>query len=70
MARSNTGTRRPGPWLTRARQQWEKCVWLNPVPERYWSYSASVGMVRELMDERMFPLTIDGLDKAMRALTR
>ena len=57
-------------WLTRARQQWEKCVWLNPVAERYWSYSASVGMIRELLDERMFPLTIDGLDRAMRALTR
>ena len=57
-------------WLRRARQQWEKSAWLNPVAERYWSYSASVGMVRELMDEQMFPLTLDGLDRAMRSLAR
>ena len=57
-------------WLKRATQQWDKVAWLNPVAERYWSYSASVSMVRELMEERMFPLTIDGLDKAMRALTK
>ncbi|QQQ18250.1 VWA domain-containing protein [Brevundimonas vitis] len=57
-------------WLRRARQQWDKSAWLNPVAERYWSYSASVGMVRELMDEQMFPLTLDGLDRAMRSLAR
>ncbi len=57
-------------WMKRARQQWDKSVWLNPVQERYWSYTASVGLLRELMDDRMFPLTLEGLDKAMRALTR
>ena len=57
-------------WLKRARQQWDKSVWLNPVTERYWSYTQSVGLIREVMDQRMFPLTLDGLDKAMRALTR
>ena len=57
-------------WLKRARQQWDKSAWLNPSPEKYWSYSASVGLIREVMDDRMYPLTIDGLDKAMRALTR
>ena len=57
-------------WLKRAREQWDKSVWLNPVQERYWSYTASVGLLRELMEDRMFPLTLEGLDKAMRALTR
>lgn len=57
-------------WMKRARQQWDKSVWLNPVQERYWSYTASVGLLREVMEERMFPLTLEGLDKAMRALTR
>ena len=57
-------------WMRRAREQWAKSVWLNPVAERYWGYTPSTGMLRELMDERMFPLTLDGLDKAMRALTR
>ena len=57
-------------WLKRARQQWDKSVWLNPVTERYWSYTQSVGLIREVMDQRMYSLTLDGLDKAMRALTR
>jgi uncharacterized protein with von Willebrand factor type A (vWA) domain len=57
-------------WMRRATQQWDKVAWLNPSPERYWSYSASVGMVRELVDERMYPLTLEGLEKAMRALAK
>jgi uncharacterized protein with von Willebrand factor type A (vWA) domain len=57
-------------WMKRATQQWDKIAWLNPSPERYWSYSASVGMVRELVDERMYPLTLEGLEKAMRALAK
>ena len=57
-------------WMRRARLQWGKSVWLNPVAERYWSYTASVKLLQEVMDERMYPLTLDGLDRAMRALTR
>ncbi len=57
-------------WLNRAVKQWEKCVWLNPVPERHWRFTASVGLVREVMQERMFPLTLAGLDSAMRALVK
>ena len=57
-------------WMRRAREQWAKSVWLNPVAERYWGYTPSTSMLRELMDQRMFPLTLDGLDQAMRALTR
>ncbi|MBU1384167.1 MAG: VWA domain-containing protein [Alphaproteobacteria bacterium] len=57
-------------WMKRAMLQWDKTAWLNPSPERYWSYSASVGMIRELVDERMYPLTLEGLEKAMRALAK
>ena len=57
-------------WLKRATQQWDKVAWLNPSPERYWNYSASVGLIREVIDERMYPLTLDGLEKAMRALAK
>ncbi|WP_420471411.1 vWA domain-containing protein [Brevundimonas sp. FT23042] len=57
-------------WLKRATQQWDKVAWLNPSPERYWGYSASVGLVREVIDERMYPLTLEGLEKAMRALAK
>ena len=57
-------------WVKRATQQWDKVAWLNPSPERYWRYSASVGLIRELVDERMYPLTLEGLEKAMRALAK
>jgi uncharacterized protein len=45
-------------------------VWLNPVPEKYWAGTASIGMIRRITEERMFPLTLDGLDRAMRRLKR
>jgi uncharacterized protein with von Willebrand factor type A (vWA) domain len=40
------------------------------VPERFWGHTHSIGIVRELMRERMYPLTIEGLERAMRAMTR
>jgi uncharacterized protein with von Willebrand factor type A (vWA) domain len=57
-------------WLTRLLVTYPKAVWLNPVPERYWSGTGSIGMVRQLMEDRMYGLTLEGLDKAMRRLTR
>jgi len=57
-------------WLRRLLATYPKAVWLNPVPERYWAGMQSIGMIRELMEGRMFPLTLDGLDRAMRRLTR
>jgi uncharacterized protein with von Willebrand factor type A (vWA) domain len=45
-------------------------AWLNPVPEQQWKYSQSTQMIRELMNDRMYPLTLTGLDNAMRALSR
>ena len=49
---------------------WSCAVWLNPLPEAHWHYTPSIRRLRELFGERMFPLTLDGLDRAMRALTR
>ena len=57
-------------WLKRAVEHWDKSVWLNPVAERYWEYTASVKLVGEVMEQRMYPLTLDGLDRAMRTLSR
>jgi uncharacterized protein len=57
-------------WLRRLVGAYSKAVWLNPVPERYWDGTMSVCMIRRIMDDRMFPLTLDGLDRAMRRLTR
>ncbi|HVH73413.1 MAG TPA: VWA domain-containing protein [Stellaceae bacterium] len=57
-------------WLRRVLDAYPRAVWLNPVPEKYWSATASIGMIRRLFDDRMFPLTLDGIDRAMRRLTR
>jgi uncharacterized protein with von Willebrand factor type A (vWA) domain len=45
-------------------------AWLNPTPEAYWGHSASTAILKRLMNERMYPLTLDGLDDAMRDLGR
>jgi uncharacterized protein with von Willebrand factor type A (vWA) domain len=57
-------------WLRRLLDSYPKAVWLNPVPEKYWGGTTSIGMIRRLMEERMFPLTLDGIDRGMRELTR
>lgn len=57
-------------WLKRVRDTYPATIWLNPTPERQWDYSQSTKMIRELMQCAMFPLTLGGLDDAMRELTR
>ncbi|GLK45215.1 MULTISPECIES: vWA domain-containing protein [Novosphingobium] len=57
-------------WLNRVVQTYPATVWLNPSPERQWGYSGSTRMIREIMGGAMYPLTLDGLDSAMRELTR
>ena len=57
-------------WLKRMLDVYHHAVWLNPTAEERWGFYESIGMVRQLMAERMFPLTLDGLDRAMRALAR
>ena len=49
---------------------YEHAVWLNPVPESHWSWTPSIKLVDDIMEKRMFPLTIDGLDRAMKELMR
>ena len=57
-------------WMQRLTTTYPAAAWLNPVPEQHWGYSQSIALLRELMNDRMFPLTLGGLDDAMRALTR
>ncbi len=57
-------------WLARVLERFEKAAWLNPVPEGHWGHTWSIRAVRELMGGRMYPLTLDGLEGAMRALAR
>ena len=55
-------------WIKRLLHTYPKAVWLNPEPRERWDYTPSTKMVRELMDDRMYPLTIAGLDEAIREL--
>ncbi|WP_335947038.1 VWA domain-containing protein [Salipiger bermudensis] len=57
-------------WLERARAQWPDHLWINPVPERHWPYTQSIGMIREIFDDRMVPMTLDGIERGMKALSR
>jgi uncharacterized protein with von Willebrand factor type A (vWA) domain len=57
-------------WLARFTNAFPKFVWLNPEPEAIWQYRQSVGIIRQLMNNRMFPLTMDGLERAMRTLSK
>ena len=57
-------------WIERLLNAWSRAVWLNPLPEEHWSYTPSIRLLQQLMGQRMFPLTIDGLERAMRSLSR
>tara|TARA_B100000900_G_scaffold155576_3_gene132211 strand:+ start:11540 stop:12715 length:1176 start_codon:yes stop_codon:yes gene_type:complete len=57
-------------WLERLRSTYEKCVWLNPVPEDEWQYTQSISITHQLMEEKMYPLTLGGLEDAMGALAK
>ncbi len=57
-------------WMTRMLDHFKHSVWLNPVPERHWRYTPSLEMLEQIMGSRMFPLTLDGLDRGMRELNR
>jgi uncharacterized protein len=57
-------------WMERVARTYPACIWLNPVPEREWGYTASIGLMRQLVSCRMYPLTLDGLDRAIRELVR
>jgi uncharacterized protein len=57
-------------WMHRVTNTYPAAAWLTPVPEKHWGYSQSIAIMRELMNGRVFPLTLEGLDGAMRELSR
>jgi len=58
-------------WLHRVTEIYERVVWLNPVPRAHWDHTPSVGLLRDIIGpDRMFPLTLQGLEEAMRELSR
>ena len=57
-------------WLNRAREQWRSAVWINPMEERYWPYTQSCQMIRQIFEDRMYPMNLAGLETAMKELGR
>ena len=57
-------------WLQRIADTFPKLAWLNPVPQDHWEYSVSVQMTKELVEQRMFPMTLAGLEDCMTELTK
>ena len=57
-------------WLKRMLEVYPRAVWLNPEPEEIWPYRQSIGILKEIMGGRMYPTTIVGLERAMRALVK
>ena len=57
-------------WLARLTQAFPKFVWINPEPQGIWQYRQSIGIIAQLMSQRMFPLTLRGLEEAMRLLSK
>jgi uncharacterized protein with von Willebrand factor type A (vWA) domain len=55
-------------WMKRLLNTYPKAIWLNPEPRQRWDYTPSVKITREIMDDRMYPLTIAGLDQGIKAL--
>ncbi|MCX7217899.1 MAG: hypothetical protein NTY70_02855, partial [Burkholderiales bacterium] len=57
-------------WLQRFTSSFPKFIWLNPEPEGLWQYRQSVTVIRQIMNNRMFPVTIEGLERGMRLLSK
>ncbi|MCX7141953.1 MAG: VWA domain-containing protein [Proteobacteria bacterium] len=57
-------------WMRRMLDVYPKAIWLNPEPEQLWPYRQSISVIREIMESRMYPITIEGLERAMRYLSK
>jgi uncharacterized protein with von Willebrand factor type A (vWA) domain len=57
-------------WLERVLQQWPNAIWINPAPHGLWDYTHSIATIRRIFSDRMFPLTLSGLESATKALSR
>ena len=58
-------------WLSRARDQWQSNLWINPLPEKYWPYTQSIAMIQEIFGaQAMVPMTLEGLTRGIKELTR
>ncbi len=55
-------------WLTRARAQWPKSLWINPTQEAYWGATHSIRLIREIFSGAMVPMTLDGITRGIKTL--
>jgi uncharacterized protein with von Willebrand factor type A (vWA) domain len=55
-------------WMTRMQESFGKVIWFNPTPKAHWGYTQSIGLIQELVEDHMYPLTLDGLDRGIRYL--
>ena len=57
-------------WLDRIRSQWPNNLWINPVKQNLWDYTQSIEMIKDIFEDRMVPMTLEGLEKGMKELAR
>jgi uncharacterized protein with von Willebrand factor type A (vWA) domain len=57
-------------WLRRIIDQWPSTIWLNPVAQKGWNYTHSTGLIQQIFRNQMYPLTLSGIDEAMKVLSR
>ena len=57
-------------WLNRAIDQWPASIWINPLSEKYWQYTHSVGMIQEIFSHRMYAMTLKGIESGMKELSK
>ena len=57
-------------WINRFIDFYQKLIWINPTPQETWEYSTSVGMTQQLVDGRMYPMTIRGIEESMATLSK
>ena len=55
-------------WMRRFTEQFNNIVWLNPIQEKEWKYTRSIGMMKIIVKDQMYPLTLQGIGKAIQSL--
>ena len=56
-------------WLRRLTKHFDNIIWLNPIPEQHWRYTMSIDYINEIIEHKMFPMTVAGLEKAIKTLS-
>ena len=56
-------------WLQRAISQWKSHLWINPTPKKYWEYSQSTYIIKNIFSGKMVPLTIEGIEEGTKILS-